>query len=82
MLDQYSITVPQEDIINDFSIKTSENVKDICYWLEETGLDEYICELYDSKGGPGDMNGNDGEYFRIRQEDIGKLRDEIGIVKN
>lgn len=76
MLDQYAVTVPAEDIINDTTIKT-DKILDICYWSNEGDLDLFMCDLYDSAHREGDLNGNDGEFVRVRPSDLNVIRRKI-----
>lgn len=75
-LDMYAFAVPKKNVINDFSVKkTNDRPIEIMYWRKHPYLHGWFKNLYLSKGGQ-DLN-FDLVPVRVDENDLDKLEDDI-----
>lgn len=71
MLDQFTLSIPKEDIIHDTKLKTDGNGKSVCLWINEEELNNFMDNLYHARNGESYLE--DGEYVRLYESDIDEL---------
>ena len=83
-LDQYAYRVKKENVIDNLNFKAGEwepghpdkfgNDLDFDYWRKFHSLDDWMLDLYRSKGGKEEFN---CRYIRVAKEDLDKLKKDM-----